>query len=69
MLLVAAGDVERNPGPPKSRTSEGEDREVSFFMHVCITMTICGNLVDDKWSNVASFELSKQSMIARTKQF
>ena len=28
MLLVVAGDVERNPGPPKRRTSEGKQREL-----------------------------------------
>ena len=38
MLLVVAGDVERNPGPPKSRTSEGEERELTLFMHVYMTM-------------------------------
>lgn len=29
MLLVVAGDVERNPGPPKSRMSEGEGNNLS----------------------------------------
>jgi len=34
MLLVVAGDVERNPGPPKNRTSEGEETKVTLYMHV-----------------------------------
>ena len=35
MLLVVAGDVERNPGPPKRRTSEGQEKELQSIS--CMT--------------------------------
>ena len=37
MLLVQAGDVERNPGPPKSRMPQGEGKKLMSFKHVDIT--------------------------------
>ena len=62
MLLVVAGDVERNPGPPKRKISEGQKKEiyVIHFMYGYDDVTLYGNLTDDKWNYVASFDLSKQ---------
>lgn len=58
MLLVVAGDVERNPGPPKK--TEGLDLSwylLYTYMYINLTINI---LADDKWNNVDNSELSEQ---------
>ena len=41
LLLIQAGDVERNPGPPKSRMPQGEEKNNTDLLQVCGHNNLC----------------------------